>query len=255
MDRPACTVNKSPWPRTRRRPSTRRRPRNLQKPQQADPRKTFRKTFSNSKRRRSPSSSLSDDSDSDDVARRSRCSLEKSSSATRASIVFSWLNGSRTSFSDFNRESFAFLMGGGVNRGGGVVGSAGSSGASAPPGRLRWWRRGCPLLWSRCCSRRCPSCGGSPSSCARTHRSPCVHTFTKAVWSLVCVRQDGRLLQWPQVSHRVTGLRCATAGLRMRSMRSCNAQFPNQMLLLVPYMPIASFSVPKKAAQMLPSAI
>ena len=32
----------------------------------------------------------------------------------------------------------------------------------------------------------------------------------------------------------------------MRSMRSCNAQFPNQMLLLVPYMPLASFSVPKR---------
>ena len=104
---------------------------------------------------------------------------------------------------------------------------------------------GCPALWSRAQTRRCPSCGCSPADCAHTITAGLRPPF-KAVWSLVCVRQDGRLLQWPQVGHRVTGLRCATAGLRMRSMRSCNAQFPNQMLLLVSYMPLASFSVQKR---------
>ena len=148
-------------------------------------------------------------------------------------------------------------MGGGVNRGGGVVGA---SGAAAASWRLRggggwWWRRAVLLFGLGLRLGVAHRADAAPRTAHTRSPQDCAHTFTKAVWSLVCVRQDGRLLQWPQVSHRVTGLRCATAGLRMRSMRSCNAQFPNQMLLLVPYMPLASFSVPKKAAQMLPSAI
>ena len=178
--------------------------------------KTFRTTFSNSKRRRSSSSSLSDDSDSDDVARRSRCSLEKSSSATRASIVFSWLNGSRTSFSDFRSESFAFLMGGGVNRGGGVVSAAGSSGGVGAAGSGGGGGLSCSLV--SVLLSALPIVRRQPRGLrARSPSSPCVHAHQGSVVLGMC--QAGR------ASSAVAADTSPRNGAAMRNSGAAYAQY------------------------------